>query len=263
VLSLPNDTIASIFEFFKGENGSLSILGDDRVIIATASVCKDWQNNPILITERREASARLRQRIHDELIVNNQYPQRMIQLFRNCNLPIARLPALDLGDRVGDYIDFLRPWNMTHPVMRFKDLRGRSGIAFHVEGYANGQIELFDQPIQIHTLSGVLAVFKRSANENNWRVGIGGRLNGSMIRAHNQHHDNTGHVGPRIQACPNCPSGMQSADAMSYNTLFKLLAGQDPLFRIAQGYVAPQNPVLPPEPPAPQAEDPDDGCLVM
>jgi hypothetical protein len=249
---LPDDATTSIFEFLKGEKGSLARSGDDKAVVATARVCRDWQNNPVLENEREEASARLHQRInlqntHSELVEQRNYPQQMIQLFRNCNLPIARLPVLDFGDRMGGtgYVDMLRPADMTHPIMRFKDQFGRPGIAFHVEGHADGQVEIFDQQRQIRDLSGVLATFKRYTNGDSWKVGMGGILNSTMSRLHNDRHNDAGHVGPQIMACPNCPSGMQSGDNVSYNTLSDLLAGRDPLFRIAQGYVPPQNLLLP------------------
>lgn len=243
---LPDDVSISIFEFLKGEKGSLARSADDKAVVATARVCRAWQNNPILENEREEASARLHQRInlqntHIELVEQRNYPQQMIQFFRNCNLPIARLPVLDFGDRMGEtgYVDMLSPADMTHPIMRFKDRLDRPGIAFHVEGYADGQVEIFDQQRQIRELSGVLAIFKRLPNGDLWKVGMSGILNSAMpyLRRDRQN-----------DASLNRRSGMQSGDDVSYNTLFDLLAGRDPLFRIAQGYIPPQNLPLPAQP---------------
>src|SRR5438105_1194538 len=123
--ALPDDAVMSVFEYLQGENGSLSVRGDDRAVISTAAVCRNWRDDVVLTTERQKASTRLHQRInlqnaHDELVDQRNYPQQMIQLFRRYYLPIFRLPVLDFGDRLGGtgYIDMLRNQDMAHPIMR-------------------------------------------------------------------------------------------------------------------------------------------------
>ena len=98
--ALLNDAIESIFKYLKDENGSLSVRGEagDRAVIATAAVCRNWRDNPALTTERQEAAARLHQRIElqEEMNEMKEYPQDLVRAFRRVNLPICKLPELDL-----------------------------------------------------------------------------------------------------------------------------------------------------------------------
>lgn len=242
--NMPDDAIISVFEFLKGEKGSLSINGDDRAVLATFKVCHSWQDDSVLKEERRESFTRLQQRtnqqnVHNELIARI-YPQQMIQLFRRCHLPIARLPVLELSEEQAnrDYIS-VRSEDMTHPIMRFKDSWNRPGIAFHLEGYAERQVEYRDHTMQIRDISGAMTVFKRFTNSNDWRVGVSRMLDDTMFKALNDRHNETDHVGDPVHYCPTCPRGLYQADAMNYLTLSNFLEGHNPLFRIAQGYIPP------------------------
>ena len=238
---LPDAVTRSVFEFLKGANGIPALGNYDQAIIATSAVCRNWRANLTLEQERQEASTRLRSRIN--FVIRN-YPRAMIELFRRCHSSVSRLPVLDFGDRMGitDYIDMLHPADMTHPVMRFTDRFNRPGIAFHVEGHADGNFGYHRVPREIRDISGVLAVFKRYPDRNSWRIGMGGDLNEAMFLLHIVRHHQNGHVGLQTMECPTCPSGLRSGDAISYPTLYNLLTGNDPLFRIAQGYVPPENP---------------------
>src|SRR5579872_5094683 len=101
---LPEDAIRSVFEFLKPDRGSLSIgSADDRAIVATSAICRNWQADPTLEEEREEASTRLHQRanlqnVHREMNLLNEYPPAMVQVFRSSRMPISQLPVLDLGD---------------------------------------------------------------------------------------------------------------------------------------------------------------------
>lgn len=154
---LPDDAVRSVFEFLKTEDGSLSIdhlfvrraddrnigpndIGaDDRTVVATSAVCRNWRDNAALEEIRQEASTRLHQRanlqnVHREIQELNEYPPEMVRVFRNSRFPILQLPVLALGDRMGGagYIDFIQPADMTHSVMRFRDQYGRPGIALKI-----------------------------------------------------------------------------------------------------------------------------------
>ncbi len=119
---------------------------------------------------------------------------------------------------------------MTHPIMRFKDDFGRYGIAFQLEGYADGVYgPLRDMPIR--NISGVLSVFQRFPKCNSWLVGTSGFLI-AMYAVHVERDLNG--------------EGLRCGDQTNYSALFDFLAGQNPLFRIAQGYVPPLT--LPPQP---------------
>jgi len=243
----PDDMILSVYELLKGEEGSLSRAGDDKAIIAMAGVCKDWQR--VLGREGKEVATRLRRRIrlqdvHHQL-VEREYPPEMIQLFKNANIPIWKLPVLDVENRISDYANFLKPVDMGQSVMRFKEW-GRPGVAFHVEGYAEGQTTIYGSPVPIRDLVGVVAVFKRYKNSNEWIVRMSPNLC-SMSLVHGEKHRASGsHVGDEFESCLNCPSVMRFGDDINckYRALSNFLTGQDPLFRIAQGYT-PYRPPLP------------------
>lgn len=139
--SLPEDATVTIFEHLGGERSSLSksTAGDDRSIINTAIVCKNWKNNPVLIRERASSLTRFRsrinlQRMHQQMRIAAEYPQEIQAAFRAAGRSIIGLPELDLTGRMGGtgYIDFINPQDMLQPVMRFRDRHGRPGIALKI-----------------------------------------------------------------------------------------------------------------------------------
>jgi hypothetical protein len=262
---LPDDAVRSVFEFLKTEDGSLSIdhlfmrraddrnigpndIGaDDRTVVATSAVCRNWRDNAVLQETRQEAATRLHQRanlqsVHREMRQLNEYPPEMVRVFRNSRTPISQLPVLDLGDRMGGtfYIDFIQPADMTHSVMRFRDQHGRPGIALKI--HASRRIALQARLDRIREMASyvrddlrqgnlsslrslarvtartvgrflsegghdvVLAPFKRFTDPESttWSYGWGNSDN-TIEDLYNARHNNNGHVGPRIMACPNCP----------------------------------------------------------
>lgn len=52
--------------------------------------------------------------------------------------PFKSLPELDIGDRVGftGYIDFIKPKDMEHPMMKGRDVHGRLFLAINVDCYS-------------------------------------------------------------------------------------------------------------------------------
>ena len=157
----------------------------------------------------------------DEMI-EREYPLKLVQLFRNCNMSIARLPMLNLGNRMGHtgYIDFIQLAEMNKAVIRFKDCYERSGIALHIQARALRKGQLIES---------VLVIFRRYADpESRWAHGWGNQ--DSRIEAmYMDIHDKTNHVGSRIIACPTCP--FQDEDDCGTNIIFRnLLTDQDPDF---------------------------------
>jgi hypothetical protein len=186
----PDDIIKFIFDYVK----------DDESVISTNTVCRKWQSSPVMKHERYLYHQRmLMQRVFAEM-TECEYPERIRRIFTECNKSIWKLPILDLGDRRGatSYIDFIQNEEMTAPIMRFKDVHNRPGIAFL---------------IQVGNYHGVLAIFQRySDTRKRWSMGWG---NSDMtIEAwYNRRHDDE--HGPSLMACPACPFvDMQPSDAV-------------------------------------------------
>ena len=178
---LPEDATASIFKFLKKDSSS-SKPEDDRAVIATAAVCRNWKANLWLTKEREEAVSRLIER------VESKYPPEIRQIFRDSDRPIVRLPRLEL-DRDRDYIDWLNPGDLSEPVMRFIDSRGRPGIVFSLQYrrcvplspllqslLEERSLTIQDQPLP----TTVLAIFRRQVEpESHWTFGNDGQIDRS------------------------------------------------------------------------------------
>jgi hypothetical protein len=141
-------------------------------------------------------------------VINPKYPREMVQLFGHCNLSLGRLPVLDLGATNRDYVDWLE--NLPRPIMRFRDVRRRYGIAVQVE--MREDVRATDRhEVQPRAASGVFTIFQRAG----WRVGMGGAL--SLFE----------------------PS-LMSGSPVDYEFLSTLLRGAHPIYRIAHGYTPPE-----------------------
>jgi hypothetical protein len=233
---LPEVIVTSIFEYLKGGKSSISQPSpiDDRTLIATASVCKNWRNSPLLSEARKEAAPRLHQFIE---ILEKAYPQEMVNLFRNSGTPLSQLPVLDLGDRAGNtgYINYIQPEEMAQPVMRFRDCVQRPGVALKIQASASvlRRYERFKRSSnrrEGQSLEIVLAIFKRYADPESktWSFEWGGN-NSTIQLLYQDRHEENGHVGPKIEACPTCPF----VNAVVNKTvLLDLLNGQDPDFSL-------------------------------
>ncbi len=64
--------------------------------------------------------------------------EKYIDVFEKCGKPIDHVPILDLGNRIGnrightDYIDFIKPEELSDPIMKFVDVYKRSGIVLRL-----------------------------------------------------------------------------------------------------------------------------------
>jgi hypothetical protein len=202
---LPEDVQRSAFEFLKKENA------DDKAVIATAAVCKNWRDNASLRGERAASTARLSNSI------SNRYPPEIVQVFQNSGPPISRLPVLALGNRRGctDYIDFIEPADMRDSVMRFQDVFGRPGIAFKIR-FRGDDV--------------VLTIFKRYADGRKWVHAWGGG-HSFLERHYNKRHKENSHTdSPHQNFCPTCPFVMGSI--VHPAVLSGLLNGTDPDFSL-------------------------------
>jgi hypothetical protein len=201
----------------------------DAATITSAGIA--WRYDPDIVSLRTASIDRLRQihlteNAHREMGHKN-YPENMVQLFGDHGSPIWRLPILDLGNRRGitGYIDFLRPEEMTHPVMRFKDCQKRVGVALQLKGKSDEVLQTGMGNYPIRDLRGVLVLFQRYRGKSTWSLSCSNLI----TMAYNKKHDENGHEGPSIMACPNCPFvGVKVNDAV----LSKLLRNEDPLFEL-------------------------------
>ncbi len=85
-------------------------------------------------------------------IINTQFPIELINLFKECGVAIEKLPKLEIQSlqetaRPSDYIDFLKPSDLSHPIMYFKDLSDRIGVALFLKNQRG--IKSRDQVIAI------------------------------------------------------------------------------------------------------------------
>ncbi len=94
---------------------------------------------------------------------------------------VENLPILDLSGYQGssDHISYIKPEDMSAPIMRFRDTWGRPGIAFAIRGKEDSKRSsvLSDKYIlQVSKMEGVLTLHKRypeSSKVNGWVVGGG------------------------------------------------------------------------------------------
>jgi len=96
-----------------------------------------------------------------------------------------KLPILDIGDRVGvtGYIDFIKPEEMTTPIMRGKDVSGRNFFTFRARHKALYFVNFFsflarssgDNKLMCQT------IFQRDTNSSSWVSGAKGEMHPMMI----------------------------------------------------------------------------------
>lgn len=124
ITSLPDVITDKIYSFLPTED-----------VLTSAVVCKQWNANSSLANRRADRRALIRHQdklkaVHMEMA----YPKELRQVFQKNHTPIGQLPVLDLTPvwQRCDYIDFLKPKDVPHPVMRFKDPLGRPGVVLHI-----------------------------------------------------------------------------------------------------------------------------------
>jgi len=252
---MPGEITKLIFSYMKGEKNSIPSLEEDKTIIATARVCKSWQNNPALQEIRQEAKARLYKRItHDEMRLNQHYSPDIVRIFKIHYSSIAKLPVLQT-----DYIDFLELEDMNESVMRFHDVSGRRGIVLKI--HANKSLvlrtelqdlskiileikkELQNKNFILSLLyvrvlyqttkkllrergehTSVLALFKNNPTNNTWTY-TWGNNNPTIENLYRIRHE-TDHVAD------NCPTCLFSNNRINEIPLLRILKGQDPDFSL-------------------------------
>ncbi len=215
ISKLPIDAMHLTMEFLAG-NPVQVLKSDNKAIVNFTFACKFLHET--YKDERDSALARLRKKM-EWAQIERSYPETLNAVFRTQSLSIGQYPVLDLSAHPdSDYIDYLKPSDLSAPIMRFTEQHwGRPGIAIKIQSNNNRR-------------SVVFTIFQRYAFEPNGRWETGGSSFDAMMLVYRRRHWNeTG--GVHIEVCPTCPPG---ALPEFYTIFAKILAGTDPLFRIAQ-----------------------------
>lgn len=147
------------------------------------------------------------------------FPADYQKVFADHYMRIDQLPVLDLKGRQGstDYIDFIRPGDMTAPVMRYKDRFNRLGLALHLRCTYG---EWKDKEV-------VFAPFQRYTGNSKWTFGWGGSQS-FVERAYQAWHEKD-HGDNGIMACPTCP---MVGSRVKPEQLQAILTGTDPVVKL-------------------------------
>lgn len=156
----------------------------------------------------------------------------MAKVFKKHHYDPNQLSVLDMtkfGDST-DYIQYIKPKDMTSPVMQFKDAWGRNGIALHIHGKDTSTRrwsigDLASGPVS--DINGVWTFHQRYVNEPTVWVSGGNDLMRTVIE---ERHDETDHVGNKF--CPHCP--LIGAGLMSASLIENILTGDDPDFQLGE-----------------------------
>lgn len=174
LLSRIKNLLIRIFQSIANEvsiqnklNQEFAVLSEQEANLVTTSktLGKEVDNLKILFNSSKDT--------YDILEITYQGLQRakkaddkMMALFGGRE-EFERLPVLDIGDKMGktDYIDFIKPSDMTDPIMRGKDKYGRE--FFSIRAKINGEQQ------QVQTF------FQRHLKEGTWSDGGDIIINGS------------------------------------------------------------------------------------
>lgn len=242
-LSLPNDSYEKIAEPFQAPG----FLYDYKSMLTMKAVCRTWRDNPSLQEAYRDAQDHALQRIqkrkvHQEMMIEREYPLELRQLFRQCGIPIAQLPVLGLGnyERSQAYITFIEPRHMSHPIMRFNDA-GRPGIALHLRHtlppgrytVLGEELEL-TEPFDFHN---VYSFFKRYSREDHpestrWEYAWGNNdanIRRSYDKEHRRRHSDCWGGCPEKFVGLTNEASIINQGLISRHVLRNLLTGQDPI----------------------------------
>lgn len=217
---MPDGLTELIWEFLRT---------DHKTIIGTAKVCLSWQQNKTIEFERKTAALEIyhKTRHIPALRILVKYPRDLVQLFRNNHAPIEQLPVLDLGGRRDEYIDFIKPDQMSYAVMRFTAAGGRPGIALKIQmTEALGSMKEADE---MKPLVVVLAIFQRYPGVS--KTWVDAWSNSSTIILNKfikRHRDSKEHICKGSIQCPNYPTF--SDYGLHPRILGTLLQNRDPDF---------------------------------
>ncbi len=165
---------------------------------------------------------------------SRNFPGDLVSVFRMRRIEnnITSLPVLDLKGRNYDYIDFLIPRDMSHPIMRFESVR-RKGIAMHLRVHQEGS--------KYSNQEGVLVMFQRYTPEEDW-VDTGDWIDNRawvvssprvLTTAYRElFHNKSGHQGLSL----NCETCTHSRDPIFSEILPRILSGTDPVLELAKPY---------------------------
>ncbi|MBI2742475.1 MAG: hypothetical protein HYX48_00965 [Chlamydiales bacterium] len=207
----------------------------------------------------------------DAVCIQEGFPQEIVQAFRQKNISLWRLPEISLLDKPdNDYIDFLRTPHMPErpgeggercSAARFKDIRGRVGLALRLRGHADGEVETMGGgSCPIRDISGLISVFQRYVGENSLR--LSGPFVKPMVDAYAAAHA-PHHVGPYALTCPTCPITPDNPPEIR-DFVVRIVSGTDAVFELTSEIAMVDNRqplpplVVKPDPRPPESNASDD-----
>lgn len=228
IYRMPDDAFTLIAQYLSPERGNS--WESDRWMMATAKVCKAWNNNPVLKEERQKAAARICLRlISPQIKVLSDYSSLYTFPFLNTRFGKGPLPTLPLtGHNNGQYITVL-PKDMKAPVMQFKDPLGRPGFALHLKGRDIEPIQRNAQnrPIHVRDLEGVVTFFRRYPHStSHWATTFSKPSIEQAIQ--DAHLIDAQHTN--FERCPTCPFSERNGEHT--RLLRELLTDQNRVFKL-------------------------------
>lgn len=113
----------------------------------------------------------------DEACLAEGFSERLVQIFRDQDLSLWRIPVLNLEGLTCDNIHGLQAKNMPKgaSIARFKDRDGRPGLAIHIQGKVDGWAVASSGYQPMRHVQDIMVIFKSSsAKDANWQIGGGG-----------------------------------------------------------------------------------------
>ena len=134
-----------------------------------------------------------------------------------------------------DYITYLKPEDMlgskvASSVMKFTDAWKRKGIAFLIEGFAEGTVKMHGEESAIKSVKTVVAIFERRPTQRSvWTFGSNDQ--NILAAAYSQHHIPQ-HTESFLVRCLTCPPwNLGNSGVLSW--VQNILEGTDPLFKLS------------------------------
>lgn len=121
-------------------------------------VNKDFENIDILNTFEHYIEYYIKL-YKDFKLIEKGYKRKLVNLFHISGLYLCDIPDINLCNTMGhtDYIDFLKPSDLSYPVMKFIDIYDRPGISFKIKSkkiYSDSYV------------TAVFSLFKRYSDSN-------------------------------------------------------------------------------------------------